>query len=84
MADVRLPEEMRGKLGGAGAKTLIAGVRPEDFEDAGLVGDAKDRGTTFKATIDLVESMGSELYAHFSVSSDQAIESDELRELAED
>ena len=39
---------------------------------------------TFKATIDVIESMGSELYAHFSVESDQSIESDELRELAED
>ncbi len=84
MADVRLPDELRGKLGDVGGRTLIAGVRPEDFEDAGLVGDAKDRGTTFNATIDLVESMGSELYAHFSVASDQSIDSEELRELAED
>ncbi len=63
---------------------MIAGVRPEDFEDAALVGDARDRGSTFTAKIDVLESMGSELYAHFSVESDQTIESDELRELAED
>src|SRR5919107_288306 len=44
---------------------VIAGIRPEDFEDASLVGEAKNRGATFKATIDVVESMGSELYAHF-------------------
>ena len=83
MADVRLPAELRSSLSGHSGQ-LIAGIRPEDFEDAHLVGDAKDRGTTFTATIELVESMGSELYAHFSVTSDQAIESDELRELAED
>ena len=58
-----------------GSGTLIAGVRPEDFEDASLVGDARDRGTTFKAKIEVLESMGSELYAHFSVASDQSIES---------
>ena len=32
----------------------------------------------------MLESLGSELYAHFTVSSDQQIESAELRELAED
>jgi multiple sugar transport system ATP-binding protein len=80
MVDVRLPEKLRGKASGE----VIAGVRPEDFEDAHLVGDAKNRGATFKATIDVLESMGSELYAHFSTTSDQTIESEELRELAED
>ncbi len=80
IVDVRLPDELRGKTSGE----VIAGIRPEDFEDASLVGDARDRGNTFTAKIDVLESMGSELYAHFSVESDQTIESDELRELAED
>jgi multiple sugar transport system ATP-binding protein len=86
MADVRLPGELRGKLGENGdqGRQVIAGIRPEDFEDAHLVGDAKERGTTFTATIDLVESMGSELYVHFSAVSEHSIESEELRELAED
>jgi len=64
--------------------TLIAGVRPEDVEDASLVGDARERGQTFSARIELLESMGSELYAYFAVSSDQKIDSQDLRELAED
>ena len=63
---------------------VIAGIRPEDFEDASLVGEAKNKGATFKATIDVLESMGSELYAHFKAGTDQTIESEELRELAED
>ena len=79
MAEVAVSGDMHGASG-----DVIAGIRPEDFEDASLVGDAKSRGATFKATIDVLESMGSELYAHFSVGTDQAIESDELRELAED
>ena len=37
-----------------------------------------------RRTIDVLESMGSELYAHFSRRADEAIESEELRELAED
>ena len=48
------------------------------------MGDAKERGSTFRAQIEVVESMGSELYAHFTVSTDETIESDELRELAAD
>jgi multiple sugar transport system ATP-binding protein len=87
MVDVRLPEGLRERVGAGegGSRELIAGIRPENFEDAALLGDdTLGRGATFKTTIDLVEAMGSEIYAHFSVSSDKTIESDELRELAED
>jgi multiple sugar transport system ATP-binding protein len=83
MVDVTVPHEISERVG-SHEGALIAGIRPEDFEDATLVGDAKDRGATFQAHIEVLESMGSELYAHFSVSSDQEIESQELRELAED
>jgi multiple sugar transport system ATP-binding protein len=48
------------------------------------VGEARERGTVFRASIEVLESLGSELYAHFRVESDQRIESQELRELAED
>ena len=48
------------------------------------MGEARHRGTVFKAHIEVLESLGSELYAHFTVASDQQIESQELRELAED
>ncbi|MBN1527884.1 MAG: sn-glycerol-3-phosphate ABC transporter ATP-binding protein UgpC [Thermoleophilaceae bacterium] len=85
IGEVPLPDEVRGRLGDSGGKQLIAGIRPESFEDASVVSeDVKRRGATFRARIDVVESMGSELYAHFRVESDQDIESQELRELAED
>jgi len=75
-----LPEELRSKLDGTGE--LIAGIRPEDFEDASLVSDeARGRGATFKTKIDVLEWMGAELYAHFSIEQ-QGIESQELAELA--
>ena len=76
-----LPEELRGA--GEGSRTVIAGIRPESFEDASLVGDAKERGTTFRAKIDLVESMGSELYAYFNLET-EGMQSDQLQELAQD
>jgi multiple sugar transport system ATP-binding protein len=75
---VPLPESASGASG-----SVIAGIRPESFEDASLVGDTKDRGVTFTATIALVESMGSEKYAYFSVGEHQ-IQSQELDELARD
>ncbi|HEX2127594.1 MAG TPA: sn-glycerol-3-phosphate ABC transporter ATP-binding protein UgpC [Solirubrobacterales bacterium] len=78
--EVSVPAELRG---GGAAGEVIAGVRPESFEDAALVGDAKRRGTTFRARIDLVESMGSEKYAYFGIESG-GVESQELAELAED
>jgi multiple sugar transport system ATP-binding protein len=81
--DVRLPDDARSALGEGGGRDLIAGARPEAFEDAELVGDAKDEGHTFTAKIDLVESMGSELYAYFPIESG-GIESKELDELAAD
>ena len=79
--EIPLSDELRD----AGSRTgnVIVGIRPESFEDAHLVGDAKDRGTSFRATIDLVESMGSEQYAYFKLEGER-VESDELRELAED
>jgi multiple sugar transport system ATP-binding protein len=86
MGEVRLTGDARERVAGAdgSGRSVIAGIRPESFEDASLVAaDARDRGTTFKVTIDLVESMGAEQYAYFKVEA-EGIESDELRELAED
>ncbi len=86
MADVALPAELRERVGRIeSGKQLIAGIRPENFEDASILGaDARERGAAFKAKVDVLESMGAELYAHFTVSSDAQLDSDDLRELAED
>jgi multiple sugar transport system ATP-binding protein len=82
IGEVQVPPERRGAGGNGAGRQVIAGIRPESFEDAALVGDARSRGTTFRAKIDLVESMGSELYAYFNT--EGGIESDELAELAAD
>src|SRR5215211_6020404 len=85
VGDLRLPQELRERIGRVdGSRSLIAGIRPESFEDVALVGEARDRGSTFRAQIEVLESLGSELYAHFTVTTDQSIESQELQELAED
>jgi multiple sugar transport system ATP-binding protein len=79
MVDVPIPDELRGEL--QDGRKVVVGVRPEHMEDASLISE-RHKGVVFKTTIDLLESMGSELYAHFTVGG--GVESDELRELAED
>ncbi len=85
MVDVPLPDEVKARLGSTNRHgKLIAGIRPEDFEDAARVdSESRDRGITFPAKLDLVEAMGAEFYAHFGVDA-QRVESSELRELRDD
>jgi multiple sugar transport system ATP-binding protein len=63
-------------------RDVIVGIRPEHFEDAALVAD-KSGGGTFTAHIDVLESMGSEKFAHFTVEGEAAT-AEELAELAAD
>ena len=82
---VRIPDELRQRLqagDGGGRRGVIAGLRPEDFEDASLLGD-RAKGVTFKTKIDVLESMGSEYYAYFVLASER-VSSRELEELAQD
>ncbi len=82
-AEVELPSETRQALEQAGAKRLLAGIRPEHFEDAKLVGDHP--GPTFTVKVDILESMGSELYAYFDVESQADVgRAEQLDELAAD
>jgi multiple sugar transport system ATP-binding protein len=81
MADVKLPEHLRGLADGS--RRVIAGVRPEHFEDAALVGDERDQGATFRTKIEVLEALGSELYAHFPIG-EEAVQAQDLAELAAD
>jgi multiple sugar transport system ATP-binding protein len=85
IGDIRLPDEIRRRVAaGAGERRrqLIAGLRPEHFEDASLVQNTS-RGLKFKAKIDVLESMGVEYYAYFEVASER-VSARELEELAQD
>ncbi len=46
---------------------VIAGIRPELFEDAGLVDPKAPGGVVFEAKADVLEWLGSDLYVHFQV-----------------
>jgi multiple sugar transport system ATP-binding protein len=72
-ATLPLSDDLKSALGESShGSDVICGLRPEHFEDAELVGEHLGEGVTFEAKIDLVESMGSELYAYFNAGSDQA------------
>jgi multiple sugar transport system ATP-binding protein len=84
IADVSFKRPLREGIAPKPQAQLIAGIRPENFEDAAVVpAEVRDRGCTFRAHIEVVESMGSELYAHFTVQGAE-VDSAELRELAAD
>jgi multiple sugar transport system ATP-binding protein len=85
MVDVTLPQQLRERLGRqADGRKVIAGIRPENFEDAAVVPrESRDRGTTFRARLDLVEAMGAEYYAHFGVKAEHLVTED-LEELRHD
>jgi multiple sugar transport system ATP-binding protein len=87
--ETTLSPEIRQKLqshggGGGGAREVIAGVRPEHFEDAAVDDPNAPHRLKFRAKVDVVESMGSELYAYFEVAGAADVKSDQLQELAAD
>jgi multiple sugar transport system ATP-binding protein len=87
MGDVPLDDEIRRALEARGAeRDVILGIRPESFEDASLVpADARGHGITFQAAIDVVESMGSDVFVYFTFEGEnESVSSAELEELARD
>jgi len=77
---VQLPSELRQAAGSAGGE-LIAGVRPEQFYDPAI--ETRTSGTEFEVPVELVESLGAEVYVHFSIGAGGP-QSEELAELAAD
>jgi multiple sugar transport system ATP-binding protein len=84
LASIPVDERLRGRLAGAQLpRSLIVGIRPEHFEDAALAGERHQRGITVRVPVYVVESMGSEIYVHFTVEGERAAAGD-LDELASD
>jgi multiple sugar transport system ATP-binding protein len=81
---LRLPfAEVDAPAGIGDAGDVIVGIRPEDFEDARLAPTNRPHGVEFEAPIEVLESMGSEIYAYFAFEGGE-VSSDELAELARD
>jgi multiple sugar transport system ATP-binding protein len=85
LGDITLPAELRTKVDRSGtSRTVVMGIRPEHLRDAALVGDEqRAEGVTFSAVIDVLEWLGSEMYAYFHVPGAKAT-TRELEELAAD
>ncbi len=81
--DVEIPPEKAARAEGKGL--LIAGVRPEHFEDASLA-EAKGEGatrSTFRAPVEVVEWLGNETYAYIPFEAPPEVEQ-QLRQLEQE
>ena len=70
--DVRIDPARASKLGGH--DLLMVGIRPEYFEDASLVDEAKRHlGSTFRARVDVTEWLGDSQFAYIPYEAPEAI-----------
>jgi multiple sugar transport system ATP-binding protein len=82
LGEAKLPEgALKAIEASSGGNDVILGIRPEHFEDASIVKDKP--GGTFTTSIDLVESMGSDVFAYFTLRAEEA-HSKDLEDLAAD
>jgi len=86
LGDFRLSDRLRREVESSGSgRSVIVGLRPENFEDAALVSaDARPNGITFRTSIDVLESLGSDVYVYFTHGREQGVTAAELDELARD
>ncbi len=86
LGDMPLSDQVRHTLESRDSdREVLLGIRPENFEDAALVApENKDQGITFHATIDVVESMGSDNFVYFNLDTGEVVDNAELQELARD
>jgi len=86
LGDMPLTARHRQALEAAGmGREVIVGIRPENFEDASQVpADLKPNGLEFNATIDVIESLGSDKFVYFTEDLGHAANVAELEELAKD
>jgi multiple sugar transport system ATP-binding protein len=86
LGDMPLSARHRQAIEAAGAsREVIVGVRPEHFEDVALISpDLRPNGLEFNATIDVIESLGSDKFVFFTQELGQAKNVAELEELARD
>jgi multiple sugar transport system ATP-binding protein len=64
-------------------RDVIIGIRPEAFEDVSLVDASRGQGVTFTSQVDILESMGSEKFAYFSLENAH-VDSEHLAEIERD
>ncbi|KRA38420.1 MULTISPECIES: ABC transporter ATP-binding protein [unclassified Nocardioides] len=78
---VEIPPDKAERVAGRGL--LIAGIRPEHFEDASLASADARPGSTFRAKVDVVEWLGNETYAYIPFESPDEV-TKQLQQLEKD
>jgi multiple sugar transport system ATP-binding protein len=76
MGTVSIPEDKAKKAQGKGL--LIAGIRPEHFEDAAVMDSGKS-GSTFKAKVDVVEWLGNQAFAYIPFEAPEEVQAQLLQ-----
>jgi multiple sugar transport system ATP-binding protein len=86
LGDFTMSDRLRREVESEGSgRSVIVGVRPENFEDVSFVSPShRADGITFHANIDVLESLGSDVFVYFTHGRDQGVNSAELEELARD
>jgi multiple sugar transport system ATP-binding protein len=86
LGDFQLSDRLRREVEGSrSGRDVIVGLRPENFEDAAMVSaGARPNGITFRASIDVLESLGSDVFVYFTHGREQGVNAAELDELARD
>ena len=85
IGDIPLSDRIREGVQKAGSgQDVIVGMRPEHFEDVAVEQEEHPDRMRFRTKVDVVESMGSELYVYFDVQTDQELHTADLDELAAD
>jgi multiple sugar transport system ATP-binding protein len=86
LGDVSLPAQtVQALQQEKAARDVIVGIRPEEFEDAALVDAAKrDRGSVVNVKAEVLESMGSDVFAYFPVPKPEGAQMAELERVAEE
>ena len=86
LGDFQLSDRLRREVEGSGSgRDVIVGLRPENFEDAALVSaENRPAGITFRTSIDVLESLGSDVFVYFTRGQEQGVSAVELEELARD
>jgi multiple sugar transport system ATP-binding protein len=86
LGDVSLPAERLRRLEQDQApRDVIVGIRPEEFEDAALLESTKrEQGTITTVKPEVLESLGSDVFAYFPVPKPDSAHMAELERVAEE
>jgi multiple sugar transport system ATP-binding protein len=73
----------RPALSGFEGRRIIVGIRPEDMEDAALLGETRE-DRRLSVVCDIREDMGSEVYVHFNIAAEPVTSKEMVEALVTD